>query len=258
MKRRISLAYGGRRSIFPLFQERHIMIAAKDSFGPHSSDQLPNSRRVYATGQIHGDVRVPLREISLARTRNPNGTLEENAPVCVYDTSGPWGDPDAANDVREGLPPLRQSWIQARGDVEGYSGREIKPQDDGYLTAGHADLAANRLEGERGRLEVFPGLKRAPLRASQGHPVTQLWYARQGVITPEMEYIAIRENMGRQAAYETVENKMGARNVLHQQHPGQAFGAGIPKHITPEFVRSEVARGRAIIPANINHPSTLR
>ncbi len=230
------------------------MIAAKDSLGPHSSDQLPNSRRVYVDGNLHGDVRVPLREISLARTKNPDGSIEENLPIRVYDTSGAWGDPDLDCEVRQGLPALRQSWIMARGDVEAYTGRRITPQDDGYLSSGHAEHAANRLEGERGRLELFPGLKREPLKASNGHPVTQLWYARQGIVTPEMEFIAIRENMGRAAAYETAENKKGARNVLHQQHPGQPFGAKIPKQITPEFVRQEVALGRAIIPANINHP----
>ncbi len=225
------------------------MIAAKDSLGPHSSDQLPNSRRVYAPGQFHPDVRVPFREVMLARTHGPGGSIEENPAVRLYDTSGPWGDPEASCDVLRGLPPLRQSWIVGRGDVEPYQGREILPQDNGYLSRGHEELAVTR-----GRLDAFPGLKRQPLRAKEGHPVTQLWYARQGMITPEMEYIAIRENLGRQAAYGAVENKHGARNVLNQQHPGESYGAGIPPFITPEFVRSEVARGRAIIPANINHP----
>ncbi len=225
------------------------MIAAKDSLGPHSSDQLPNSRRVYAPGKIHADVRVPFREITLARTNGPGGTVEENPAVRVYDTSGPWGDPEANCDVFQGLPPLRQPWIIGRGDVETYFGREILPQDNGYLSRGHEELAVTH-----GRLDAFPGLKRQPLRANQNHPVTQLWYARQGVITPEMEYIAIRENLGRQAAYEAVENKQGARNVPNQQHPGESYGAGIPEFITSEFVRAEVARGRAIIPANINHP----
>ena len=128
------------------------------------------------------------------------------------------------------------------------------PQDNGYLSRGHEEFAANRPASTRGRLENFPGLKRQPLRANRDHPVTQLWYARQGIITPEMEFIAIRENLGREKAYDAVENKYGARNVLNQQHPGESYGAGIPAFITPEFVRSEVARGRAIIPANINHP----
>ena len=197
---------------------------------------------------------MPLREIVLADTKTPNGMVEHNPAVRVYDTSGPWGDPALQCDVRQGLPGLRQDWIVNRGDVMSYQGREIKPQDDGYLSRDHASVATNRLEGERGRLEQFPGLKRQPLRASAGHPVTQLWYARQGIVTPEMEYIAIRENLGRQAAYAAVENKFGARNVMHQQHPGNSFGASVPKYITPEFVRQEVALGRAIIPLNINHP----
>ena len=230
------------------------MIAAKDSLGSHSSDQLPNSRRVYAPGKIHPELRVPFREVSLARTNGPGGTVEENPAVRLYDTSGPWGDPAACCDVQQGLPALRQGWISGRGDVEAYDGREILPRDNGYLSRGHEELAVNRPVAARGRLENFPGLKRRPLRANRDHPVTQLWYARQGIITPEMEYIAIRENLGRQAAYEAVENKRGARNVLNQQHPGDGYGAGIPRFITPEFVRSEVARGRAIIPANINHP----
>ena len=230
------------------------MIAAKDSLGPHSSDQLPSSQRVYVGGIIYQDLRVPFREISLANTRNPSGTIEQNPPVRVYDTSGYWGDPTVECDVRQGLPGLRHDWIVARGDVQTYQGREVLPQDNGYLSRGHEEIAVNRLESERGRLEPFPGLKRQPLRASQGHPVTQLWYARQGVITPEMEYIAIRENLGRRVAYDSVENKSGARNVMHQQHPGNSFGASLPKYITPEFVRQEVAMGRAIIPANINHP----
>jgi phosphomethylpyrimidine synthase len=229
------------------------MIAAKDSVGPHSSDQLPNSRRVYVGGRIHSQIRVPFREISLARTKAFDGTLEENPPVRVYDVSGPWGDKDASCDVRKGLPALRLPWIMARGDVETYDGRQIRPEDNGYLTHNHEQYAS-RAEKSRGRLEAFPGMARRPLRANQEHPVTQLWYARQGIITPEMEFIAIRENLGREMAYEAVENKDGARNVLNQQHPGHSFGAAIPKHITPEFVRREVALGRAIIPANINHP----
>jgi phosphomethylpyrimidine synthase len=230
------------------------MIAAKDAVGPHSSDQLPNSRRVYVGGRIHKQIRVPLREIALAQTKGINGAIEENPPVRVYDTSGPWGDKGLTCDVRQGLPPLRRQWILSRGDVETYDGREILPQDDGYLSRQHQESAANRKEDARGRLELFPAAKRRPLRANQEHPVTQLWYARQGIITPEMEFIAVRENLGREIAYETVENKDGARNVLNQQHPGQPFGAKIPKFITPEFVRQEVALGRAIIPANINHP----
>ena len=196
-------------------------------------------------------MRVPFREIKLNDTKTFDGRTEINEPVRVYDCSGPWGDPDFAGDVTQGLPRLREKWILARGDVEPYDGREIKPMDNGYLSRTHSEYAS---QAERNRLTQFPGLKRQPLRAVKGHPVTQLWYARQGVITPEMEFIAIRENLGRQAAMELAENKFGDRRTLNQQHPGNAWGARIPAHITPEFVRDEVARGRAIIPANINHP----
>jgi phosphomethylpyrimidine synthase len=237
------------------------MIAAKDSIGDHSSDQLPNSRKVYAPGRIHRGLRVPFREVSLARTNLTTGGSEENAPIRLYDTSGPWGDPAAACDVRAGLPALRQAWILGRGDVESYAGRGVTPQDNGFLSPDHQSRAWSRSENGPANdsglpFERFAGLQRQPLRANQEHPVTQLWYARQGVITAEMEYIAIRENLGRQIAYDAVENKDGARNVLNQQHPGQSFGAAVPKFITPEFVRSEVAAGRAIIPANINHPES--
>ncbi len=249
------------------------MIASKDSFetarvaqatrlsddaprvvesDSHSSDQLPNSKKVYVTGKIHADVRVPLREISVSPTKSFNGQIEANEPVRVYDCSGPWGDSNFDGDVRQGLPALRRDWILARGDVAEYAGREIKPEDNGYLTRGHEEYASSA--EKKNRLEHFPGLKRQPLRASKGHSVSQLWYARQGIITPEMEFIAIRENMGREAAMNLVENKNGDRTVLNQQHPGNSFGAALPKFITPEFVRDEVARGRAIIPANINHP----
>ena len=230
------------------------MIAAKDSLGPRSTDQLPNSRKTYSVGTIHPGLRVPRREIALAPTRGADGSVQENESVRVYDTSGPWGDPAMDCDVRAGLPALRASWIMARGDVQPYTGREVLPQDNGYLSRGHEEFAVNRSEGTRGRLETFPGLVRQPVRASAGHPVTQLWYARQGIVTPEMEFIAIRENLGREAAYGATENKAGARNVSNQQHPGQSFGAAVPRFITPEFVRDEVARGRAIIPANVNHP----
>ena len=227
------------------------MIATKESLEPQSSDRLPNSTKVYVPGQLHPEIKVPLREIKLSDTKTFSGQIEANAPVRVYDCSGPWGDPDFNGDVTQGLPALREKWIRARGDVAEYDGREIKPMDNGYLSANHAEYAS---QSERNRLLQFPGLHRKPLRASKGHPVSQLWYARQGIITPEMEFIAIRENMGREAAMAQVENKLGDRRVLNQQHPGHAWGAAIPPHITPEFVRDEVARGRAIIPANINHP----
>ena len=170
-----------------------LMIASKDTLEPKSSDYvMPNSRRVYVEGEIHPDVRVPFREISLAPTKDFNGQLDANEPVRVYDTSGPWGDPQFAGDSTNGIPALREEWIRRRGDVAEYEGREIKPEDNGYLTRGHEEFASQA--ERRNRLDHFQGAKRKPLRASAGHPVTQLWYARQGIITPEMEFIAIREN----------------------------------------------------------------
>jgi phosphomethylpyrimidine synthase len=228
------------------------MIAANDSIEPQSSSVLPNSQRVYVPGSLHPEIRVPFREIRLSPTKTLSGQTEINEPVRVYDCSGPWGDPDQAPDSSQGLAAIRADWIRARGDVAEYQGREVRPEDNGYLTRGHEEYASQA--ERRNRLEEWRGPARRPLRASAGHPVTQLWYARQGIITPEMEFIAIRENLGRQAAFESVENKNGSRAVLNQQHPGMSFGASIPSHITPEFVRDEVARGRAIIPANINHP----
>ena len=242
------------------------MIATTESFEPHSSEQLPASSRVYVEGVLHPEVRVPMREIALAPTKAFNGRIEENEPVRVYDTSGPWGDPAFKGTAEEGLPAVRSSWIEGRGDVEAYDGRPVLPQDNGYLSAVHAEYAS---AAERNRLVEFPGLngqRRRPLRASAGHPVTQLWYARQGVITPEMEFIAIRENMRRAAIADLAHDLV--RSDLNKQHPGSSqrpeseytpgifrrFPQRIPAEITAEFVRSEVAAGRAIIPANINHP----
>jgi phosphomethylpyrimidine synthase len=250
------------------------MIASKDSFEPHSSEPLPNSKRVYLPGQRHADVRVPMREITQAPTERAQGQREPNPPVRVYDCSGPWGDPDFRGTVEEGLPPLRRDWILRRQDAVEYDGREVKPQDNGYLSRQHAAYAS---QAERNRLVEFPGLhgrRRRPLRASQGHPVTQLWYARQGIITPEMEFIAIRENQGFAMAADAgmrIKDLAGdtAREDLNNQHAGSAqlpstnpfvpsvfrrFPQRIPKVITPEFVRDEVAAGRAIIPVNVNHP----
>ena len=153
--------------------------------------------------------------------------------------------------MRDGLPALRRQWIIARGDVEEYEGREVKPEDNGYRSIEEAIYARDKA---RGKLEEFPGLRRQPLRAKTGHAVTQMHYARRGVITPEMEFVAIRENLGRQAAFEALTN--GDRNRLNHQHRGESFGASMPSYVTPEFVRQEVARGRAIIPANINHPES--
>ena len=237
------------------------MIAPKDSLEPHSSDQLPHSTRVYVPGTLHPDIRVPMREIALSPTRGLDGSLEANAPVRVYDCSGPWGDPATPQDVTRGLPALREPWIRARNDVETYEGRPVEPRDDGYLSGKHAQYASR---AERNRLVEFPGLRRKPLRASAGHPVTQLWYARQGIITPEMEYIAIRENQGLEERLAAFSEK-AARQSLDHRHPDGStradapqifarFPQAMPRQITPEFVRDEVARGRAIIPANINHP----
>ncbi|GMU20254.1 MAG: phosphomethylpyrimidine synthase [Phycisphaerae bacterium] len=203
-----------------------------------SRGPLPGSRKIYVAGSRHPDVRVPMREIPQTPTRShrPDGGEESNPSLTVYDTSGPFTDPDVHIDVRSGLPPLREAWIQARGDVI-----QLEGPTSEY---GRQRLAAAALAHLR-----FAHL-RQPLRARPGRCVTQMHYARQGMITPEMEFIAIRENQRREASAQ------GSRSNgrLHAQHAGNAFGAAIPDAITPEFVRSEVARGRAIIPCNINHP----
>ena len=226
---------------------------------------LPGSKRIYLPGKEYPFLRVPMREVKLNPTKNFHGELEENTPVSLYDSSGPWGDPDFKGEVTDGLPALRTLWITSRSDVESYEGRYLQPSDNGYLSQAHAEHASSL---ERNRLLEFPGLKtkkRQPLRASQGHPVTQLWYARQGVITAEMEFIAIRENQGLQMLQEDLRS---TRDALTHRHLGsqnnadseytpnvfRRFPQRIPKLITPEFVREEVASGRAIIPANINHP----
>jgi phosphomethylpyrimidine synthase len=221
-----------------------IMIANQPALRGGSEQPLPQSTRVYVKGAIHPQVRVPMREIALAPTPGSNAQLEVNEPLRVYDTSGPWGDPDFRGEVTDGLPGVRRDWILARKDVQEYEGRSCRLIDDGY--------AAGSQQGNT----PPPFARRRPLRASAGHPVTQLWYARQGIITPEMEFIALRENMGLEGSG-TRHGKgeaAGERNSLHHRHAGNAWGATIPEVITPEFVRREVAQGRAIIPANINHP----
>ncbi|PTX97691.1 phosphomethylpyrimidine synthase ThiC [Opitutus sp. ER46] len=213
---------------------------------------FPTSRRVYVTGS-RPDLRVPMREISLTPTRLPNGTEVPNEPVRVYDTSGPWGDADFAGDASRGLPLIRAPWIRERGDVDEVAGRSVKPIDDGYLSEKHREQA--EVEGRRNPIKFFDRTGRPILRAKPGKCVTQMHYARQGIITPEMEYVAIRENTKLQRARDLLEmTEDGPRNSLWRQHRGQSFGAAIPREITAEFVRDEVARGRAIIPANINHP----
>ncbi len=212
---------------------------------------FPASTRVYVEGS-RPDIRVPMREIALNPTRLPDGSLELNAPVRVYDTSGPWGDPAFHREVTKGLPALRAEWIRERADVEEIEGRAVNPLDDGYLSEKHRSKAEQ--EGARNRIEYFQRDGRPILRAKPGvKSVSQLHYARQGIITPEMEYIAIRENM-RNAEYRAQNADKIPSNDLRHQHPGQSWGAAIPAEITPEFVRDEVARGRAIIPSNINHP----
>ncbi|HWP43178.1 MAG TPA: phosphomethylpyrimidine synthase ThiC, partial [Blastocatellia bacterium] len=215
----------------------------------NSRSQFPNSRRVYVQGS-RPDLLVPLREIRLNPTRSPNGAMESNAPLRVYDTSGVWGDPDLDCSEHDGIPPLRREWIIERGDVEEYEGRKVHPIDDGYVSETAREYA---LKKTRGKLQPFPGSRRAPLRARAGRAVTQMHYAKRGIITPEMEFVAIRENLGREAAFEAASED---RSALSFQHRGHSFGASIPRYVTPEFVRDEVARGRAIIPANINHPES--
>jgi phosphomethylpyrimidine synthase len=203
-----------------------------------TQNSSPATRRVYLQGKRFPEIRVSQREIEQSPTRASDGGMQANSAVPIYDTSGPWGDPDLNCRVTEGLPALRRKWILDRKDVEEYDGRVARPIDDGYLSDIHAD-GAKQID-RKGRLEIFPGLKRRPLRASQGHPVSQFWYARQGIVTPEMEYIAIRENLGLEQRAAKAANGAEARILGNE--------------ITPEFVRDEVARGRAIIPANINHP----
>src|SRR5262245_43706928 len=154
--------------------------------------QLPNSQRVYVAGSQPG-ISVPFREISQHVTKSFNGQTEVNDPVRVYDSSGPWGDPAFNGDVRDGLAALRRQWITARGDVEEYEGREVKPEDNGYRSIEEAIYARDKAKG---KLEEFPGLRRQPLRAKPGHAVTQMHYARRGIVRPQKEYIASREHRG--------------------------------------------------------------
>jgi phosphomethylpyrimidine synthase len=202
-----------------------------------SSQPLPASEKVYVHSHGHPDVGVAMRAVALSSGHNGNGSGHHApAPVMIYDTSGPYTDPTVATDIRAGLKPLRLNWIRARGDVEELTGPSYLPPA--------------KKNGKAQQTERFPDAARRPiLRAKPGCNVSQMHYARRGVITPEMEYIAIRENIGRQKAWEN-----GAGNG--RQHAGYSFGAAIPKFVTPEFVRDEVARGRAIIPSNINHPES--
>ena len=186
---------------------------------------FPASRKVHARGGLHPEISVAMREIDL----DPSAG---EPPVRAYDTSGPYSDPTIQIDINRGLPELRKPWILARGDVEFYQGREVKPEDNGLR------------RGEASAVSLFDRGRRQVLRAKGGAAVTQLAYARRGIITQEMEYVAIRENLGRE--------KLRREGAVD----GESFGASIPEYVTPEFVRDEIARGRAIIPNNINHPET--
>ena len=199
-------------------------------------EAFPNSRRIYLQGS-RADIRVPMREIQLSPTLTGGGKdnpkYEENEAIPVYETAGPYGDPEASIDVHAGLAKCRASWIAERADTE-----ELPQVSSGFTQQRLADDGLDHL-----RFELLP----RPRKAMSGKNVTQLHYARKGIITPEMEFIALRENMGRERI---------RGEVLRQQHPGESFGAHLPANITPEFVRQEVAAGRAIIPANINHPES--
>jgi phosphomethylpyrimidine synthase len=203
---------------------------------------LPNSRKIYVTGS-RPDIRVPMREITLSDTPASMGA-EKNPAIYVYDCSGPYTDPAVKIDIRSGLDGLRTPWILERNDTEA-------------LTGPSSQYGVERLNDPE-LAELRFNLHRMPRRAMKGKNVTQMHYARKGIITPEMEYIAIRENMRRKEYLEEVKasGPMGKKlaELMGRQHPGQSFGAAIPAEITPEFVRDEIARGRAIIPANINHP----
>ncbi|MDE1942107.1 MAG: phosphomethylpyrimidine synthase ThiC [Betaproteobacteria bacterium] len=202
---------------------------------------LPRSRKIHVTGS-RPDIRVPMREISQSDTPSALGA-ESNPPITVYDTSGPYTDPDVQIDIRSGLSPLREAWITERADTETLSG---PTSSYGQARLSDPELAAMRFQ-----------LHRPPRRALAGRNVTQMHYARQGIITPEMEFIAIRENCRREEMRAALQRQGGSiARLLGSQHAGDPLGAAIPEHITPEFVRDEVARGRAIIPANINHPES--
>ena len=209
-------------------------LEAKSFIDSLSAQAYPNSEKVYVAGS-RPDIRVGMREIHLSPTfvggSKETPQYEDNESIWVYDTSGPYTDPDTHIDIYQGLEPVRKAWIDERADTD-------------FLNAVSSDYAQTRLSDETLddlRFSALPPIR----RAKPNHCVTQLHYARQGIITPEMEFIAIRENMGRQQYRE---------EQLNRQHPGESFGAHLPSQITPEFVRQEIAEGRAIIPANINHP----
>ncbi len=184
------------------------------------------------TGPIRGSRKIHVGPLNVAMRAIDLDPSSGEPPLNVYDTSGPYTDPNARIDIMAGLPQLRRDWIMARGDVESYDARELRPEDNGQLGPDRS-----------GGVQPFPNVVRRPLRAKAGANVSQMHYARRGIVTPEMEYVATRENLGREMLREYVRD-------------GESFGAAIPDFVTPEFVRDEVARGRAIIPSNINHPET--
>ncbi len=221
---------------------------ATTGYGSH----YPNSHKVHVTGS-RPDLAVPFREITLSDTHLASRGAAPNRALRIYDTSGPWTNGQPPPSESDGLPPLRLAWIRERDDVEAVPPRGYREGDDGPRT--------------RGERPVFPDSGRPRLRAKAGRTVTQLEYARRGIITPEMEFVAIRENLGRAEAPAEAwregrgpglrgQGQSGPSQHPFHQHPGQSFGAAIPRFITPEFVRQEVAAGRAIIPANINHPES--
>jgi phosphomethylpyrimidine synthase len=197
---------------------------------PDTNELFPNSSRIYVAGEIYPSLQVPFREVRLSPTKRANGSSESNDPARIYDCSGLWGDPKFQGNIERGLPALRQPWILQRGDVD------------------EAKAPMQRPEGLGAPARSPQPPSRKPLKAKPGRAVTQLHYARQGIITPEMEFVSIRENLGRELEKSRIGDS-GLRNL-----GGESFGACVPGRITPEFVRSEVARGRAIIPANVNHP----
>ena len=215
---------------------RETRAAASDYIYNLTGQPFPSSHKVYVQG-THDNVRVGMREITLSDTfiggSEENPVYEPNAPLRVYDTSGPYTDPNFTLDVRKGLDKYREQWIESRGDTE-----VLESVTSQFSQQRMADEGLDHI-----RFEHLPKIR----RAKAGKNVTQMHYARQGIITPEMEYVAIRENMGRAQIQQ---------ELLAQQHKGESFGASIPEFITPEFVRDEIARGRAILPNNINHPET--
>ncbi len=215
---------------------REARAAAAEFIHNLKGQPFPNSHKVYVEGEQAG-VRVGMREITLSDSfvggTEENPVFESNDPIRVYDTSGPYTDPEVPVDVRAGLPKFREKWIAERDDTE-----MLESVTSQFSQQRMADEGLDHI-----RFEHLPKIR----RAKAGKNVTQMHYARQGIVTPEMEYVAIRENMGRAKLRE---------ELLAQQHKGQSFGASIPEFITPEFVRDEIARGRAVLPNNINHPET--